>query len=235
MAVGGISAVVEKLAQSPCGLSNITSHGPAPVKQQLNRPKEAEAAGPLLVGPDAANKIMLTSGIPTPSQIAGRQAISKELPTFDGNPQAWLLFYISFQTSTEIANYTNARNLMRLQSRLRGRARELVQSKLLLQAMVPEITQTLQMCFGRPEHVLHPMLDKARKMPPPKDNLEPLIEYALCVRNIYSTMEACELVAHMCNPLLVQELVQNLPSQLKLQYAVHPKETAVPVVKVFSE
>jgi len=29
------------------------------------------------------------------------------------------------------------------------------------------------------------MLDKARKMPPPKDKLEPLIEYALCVSNIY--------------------------------------------------
>ncbi|XP_070855403.1 uncharacterized protein [Drosophila suzukii] len=204
MAVGGISALGEKPAQTPCGLSNQTSHGPSPVKQQLIRPKEAEAIGSLLVGPDAANKIILTSGIPTPSQIAARQAIPRELPAFDGNPQAWPLFYSSFQTSTEIASYTNAENLMRLQSSLR-------------------------------EHVLQTMLDKARKMPPPKDKLEPLIEYALCVRNIYSTMEACELVAHMSNPLLVQDLVEKLPSQLKLQWAMHPKETAVPVVKVFSE
>jgi len=128
MAVGGISALGEKPAQTPCGLSNLTSHGPSPVKQQLIRPKEAEAAGSLLVGPDAANKIILTSGIPTPSQIAARQAIPRELPAFDGNPQAWPLFYSSFQTSTEIAGYTNAENLMRLQSSLRGRARELVQS-----------------------------------------------------------------------------------------------------------
>jgi len=146
------------------------------------------------VGPDAANKIMLTSGIP--SQIAARQAIPRELPAFDANPQAWPLFYSSFKTSTEIAGYTNAENLMRLQSSLRGMARELVQSKLLIPAMVPEIIQTLQMCFGRPEHVLQTMLDKARKMPPPKDKPEPLIEYALCVRNIYSTMEACELATH---------------------------------------
>jgi len=55
MAVGGISAVGEKTAQTPCGLSNLTSHGPAPVKQQLIRPKEAEAAERLL-GPDAATK-----------------------------------------------------------------------------------------------------------------------------------------------------------------------------------
>jgi len=39
----------------------------------------------------------------------------------------------------------------------------------------------------------------------------------------------------MSNPLLVQELVEKLPSQLKLQWAMHPKETAVPVVKVFRE
>jgi len=81
--------------------------------------------------------------------------------------------------------------------------------------MVPEIIHTLQMCNGRLELVLQTMLDKARKMPPPKD--KPLIEYAICVRNICSTMEACELVAHMSNPLFVQELVEKLPSQVKLQ------------------
>jgi len=48
-------------------------------------------------------------------------------------------------------------------------------------------------------------------------------------------MEACEPVAHMSNPLHVQELVEKLPSHLKLQWAMHLKETAVPVVKVFSE
>jgi len=71
MAVGCISAVGEKPAQTPCGLSNLAPQGSAPVKL-------------LLVGPDAANKIMLTAGIPTPSQIAARQAIPRELPAFDG-------------------------------------------------------------------------------------------------------------------------------------------------------
>jgi len=76
--VGGISAVGEKPAQTPCGLSNLTSQGPAPVKQQLIRKKEAEAAGRrLLVEPDAAKKIMLTSGIPIPSQIAAMSSDPK--------------------------------------------------------------------------------------------------------------------------------------------------------------
>jgi len=146
MAVGGISAVGEKPAQTLCGSLNLTSHGPAPVKQQLIRPKEVVAAGRLLVRPDAANKIMLTSGIQTLSQIAARQAIPRDLLAFDGNPQTWPLFYSSFQTTTEIAGYSNAENLMRLQSSLRGRARELVQSKLLLPAMVPEKIQSARAC-----------------------------------------------------------------------------------------
>jgi len=59
MAVGGISALGEKPAQTPCGLSNLTSHGPSPVKQQLIRPKEAEAAGRLLVGRSQQNNAHL--------------------------------------------------------------------------------------------------------------------------------------------------------------------------------
>ncbi|XP_046869366.1 uncharacterized protein LOC124462012 [Drosophila willistoni] len=68
--------------------------------------------------------IDLNTAIPSAAQLAARQAIPKELPTFDGNPQNWPLFYSSFQTSTEIAGYTNAENLMRLQASLKGKAHE---------------------------------------------------------------------------------------------------------------
>ncbi|XP_068154970.1 uncharacterized protein [Drosophila tropicalis] len=66
----------------------------------------------------------LNTAMPSAAQLAARQAIPKELPTFDGNPQNWPLFYSSFQTSTEIAGYTNAENLMRLQASLKGKAHE---------------------------------------------------------------------------------------------------------------
>ncbi|XP_068144176.1 uncharacterized protein [Drosophila tropicalis] len=66
----------------------------------------------------------LNTAMPSAARLAARQAIPKELPTFDGNPQNWPLFYSSFQTSTEIAGYTNAENLMRLQASLKGKAHE---------------------------------------------------------------------------------------------------------------
>ncbi|XP_046868658.1 uncharacterized protein LOC124461150 [Drosophila willistoni] len=68
--------------------------------------------------------IDLNTAIPSAAQHAARQAIPKELPTFDGNPQNWPLFYSSFQTSMEIAGYTNAENLMRLQASLKGKAQK---------------------------------------------------------------------------------------------------------------
>ena len=81
-------------------------------------------------------------GGPSSAQLAARHAISKHLPYFNGDPEEWPLFISSFKISTAVAGYSNAENLMRLQSCLNGKARELVRSKLMLPAMVPEIIQT---------------------------------------------------------------------------------------------
>lgn len=187
------------------------------------------------VGQNFNSFINTSSFQPSASQIAARQVIPKELPNFDGNPEDWPLFISNYKNSTEIAGYTDGENLMRLQSCLKGRAKELVKSKLLIPSMVNEIIQTLEMCFGRPEHILDSMIEKATKTPPLKDKLDSLIEYALTIRNICSTMEACNLVAHLNNPLLVKTLVDKLPNNQKLNWAMHAKDDKVPVVKAFSD
>ncbi|XP_065365528.1 uncharacterized protein LOC135958553 [Calliphora vicina] len=176
---------------------------------------------------------ILSQGDPTASQIAARQVIPKELPNFDGNHEDWPLFISNYKNSTEIAGYTDGENLMRLQSCLRDRAKELVKSKFLIPSMVSEIIQTLEMCF--PEHILDSMIEKATKIPPLKDRLDSIIEYALTIRNICSTMEACNLMAHLNNPLLVKTLVDKLPNNHKLSWAMHIKDDKVPVVKSFSD
>ncbi|XP_073836062.1 uncharacterized protein isoform X2 [Musca autumnalis] len=172
---------------------------------------------------------------PTPSQLAARHSIPRDLPHFHGDPEEWPLFISSFENSTAVAGYSHAENLIRLQSCLKGKAKELVRSKLMLPAMVPEIIQTLRMYFGRPEHILERVIEKARKFPPPKDKLEGIIEFALCVKNICSTMEACKLDSHLNNPMLVKELLDKLNSQYKLNWATHPKDDRIPIVKLFSD
>ncbi|XP_055922260.1 uncharacterized protein LOC129953275 [Eupeodes corollae] len=171
---------------------------------------------------------------PSPAQIAARQVLPKQLPIFSGDPEEWPLFLSSFNNSTALAGYSDAENLMRLQASLKGKAREIVRNKLLLPSLVPEIIQTLKMCFGRPEYIIENMIDRARKLPPPKDKLENIIEFALSVSNICSTMEACQMSAHLNNPMLVKEFVDKLPSQYKLSWAMQQKEERVPIVKTFS-
>jgi len=79
------------------------------------------------------------------------------------------------------------------------------------------------MFFGRPEYILERMIDKVRKLAPPKEKLESIIEYALAVRNICATIKACSLTAHLNIPMLVKELVDKLPSNYKLNWAMHTR------------
>ncbi|XP_055622773.1 uncharacterized protein LOC129766279 [Toxorhynchites rutilus septentrionalis] len=47
------------------------------------------------------------------SQVAARQAVSRELPLFSGTPEEWPLFYSSFITTTNMCGYTPEENLSR--------------------------------------------------------------------------------------------------------------------------
>ncbi|GBP17521.1 hypothetical protein EVAR_74115_1 [Eumeta japonica] len=157
---------------------------------------------------------------PTASQMEARRSIPRELPHFSGDPEDWPMFINSFETSTAIAGFSNAENLMRLQHCLKGKAREMVKSKLLIPALVPDVIRTLRLCFGRPEHILERVINKARTMPSPRDKLESIIEFAINVQNICATMESCGLESHLNNPMLVKELVDKLPNQHKLNWAM---------------
>lgn len=171
---------------------------------------------------------------PTALQLAARRSIPRDLPPFSGDPEDWPIFINSFQNSTALAGYSDAENLMRLQSCLKGKARELVKSKLLLPALVPDIIRTLRLVFGRPEHILERVINKARNMPSPRDKLEALIEFALNVQNICATIESCGLDGHLNNPMLVKELLDKLPNQHKLNWAMMQKDESVPILKSFS-
>lgn len=99
---------------------------------------------------------------------------------------------------------------------------------------MPDIIQTLRLCFGRPEHLLERAINNAKNMPSPKDKLESIIEFAINVQNICATMESCGLESHLNNPMLVKELVDKLPTQYKLNWAMLQRDERTPIVKSFS-
>jgi len=113
-----------------------------------------------------------TPASPSSSQIAARQAIPKELSSFSGDPEEWPMFISTFGHSTFAAGLSNVEDILRLQKCLKGRAREMEKDKLLLPNLVQEVMSTLKM---------ERMIDKLRKLAPPKEKLEFIIEYALAV------------------------------------------------------
>ncbi|XP_065073508.1 uncharacterized protein LOC135697661 [Ochlerotatus camptorhynchus] len=161
---------------------------------------------------------------PTAEQLAARQVIPRELPVFTGDPQDWPLFFSSFRNSTEACGYNDAENLARLQRCLRGHALESVRSRLLIPESVPHVMTTLQRLYGRPEVIILSLLRRMREIPSPSgDDLKTLIKFGMGVENLVEHMILADQQQHISNPMLLQEMVDRLPPNLKLQWASYKR------------
>ncbi|XP_058817813.1 uncharacterized protein LOC131681120 [Topomyia yanbarensis] len=175
-------------------------------------------------------------GGPNPQQLAARQVISKELPFFSGNPEDWPLFISSYVNTTEACGYSDAENLARLQRCLKGNAFEAVRSRLLLPAPVSHVIATLETLYGRPELLIHTLLQKVRNVPGPKqDRLDTFIGYGLAVQNLCDHLEAGGHEAHLNNPMLLFELVDKLPVNTKLDWSLYKERCREVNIRSFSQ
>ncbi|XP_062702228.1 uncharacterized protein LOC134285471 [Aedes albopictus] len=169
------------------------------------------------------------------SQVAARQAVSRELPSFSGTPEEWPLFYSTFITTTNMCGYTLEENLVRLQKCLKGKAFEAVKCRLLHPASVPGIISTLKMLYGNPDVIVHNLMAKIKNTPPPKsDRLDTLIEFSLSVQNLCATIEACQLDEYSYNVVLLRELVEKLPSSIKVDWAKYQRTVPCVNLTIFS-
>ncbi|XP_058828571.1 uncharacterized protein LOC131688382 [Topomyia yanbarensis] len=167
-------------------------------------------------------------------QIAARQVLGKELPTFSGHPEDWPIFISSFEQSTATCGFSEAENLIRLQRSLKGFALESVRSSLLLPSGVPHVIQILRTLYGRPELLIRSLLEKIKCVPAPRhDRLETIMEFGLAVQNLVDHLAAAQQESHLSNPVLMQELVEKLPGSLRLDWAVYKNRDAVPTLRTF--
>ncbi|XP_058816014.1 uncharacterized protein LOC131679323 [Topomyia yanbarensis] len=173
---------------------------------------------------------------PSPQRLAARQVMPRELPTFTGNPEDWPLFISSYHTSSQACGYTDAENLIRLQRCLKGSALDSVRSRLLLPASVPHVIATLQTLYGRPELLIHTLLQKVREVSAPRsDKLETLIGFRMTVQTLCDHLEAGGQMAHLNNPILLFELVEKLPGNLKLDWALHKQRYDAVNLQTFAQ
>lgn len=159
-------------------------------------------------------------GVLSSQQIAARQVVGKELPTFNGSPTVWPMFITSYDQSTAACGFSNAENLVRLQLYLTGHAREAVQSRLLLPANVPHVVDTLRTLYGRPVLLIRSLHEKIKRTPGPRyDRPETILEFGLVVQNFVDHLQAAQQEDHLSNPMLLQELVEKLPGSMRMDWA----------------
>lgn len=170
------------------------------------------------------------------SQLISRHALPKHLPEFTGLPEEWPRFISNYEQTTQTCGFSNEENLIRLQNSLKGKALEAVSCRLMLPSSVPDVIQTLRLLFGRPELIINTLLQKIRNEPSPKaEKLDSLIKFSLSVQNLCGTMEASGLMAHLYNPMLMQELTDKLPAHIKLNWAIFQQTVPAPNLSTLSQ
>lgn len=221
-----------------------------PVNQQVSSPagnvsasnrnvsaSNQQAAFQNIAGGLIDYKVLCQSAVNlTPSQIASRHTMDKKYPQFFGDPMKWQMFESAFVNATESCGLNNAENLSRLLDCLKGDALEAVQCRLLHSRNVPGIMETLRLLFGRPELVIQTLLDEINKAPAQKpDDLASFVKFAILVQNLCSTVTAYHSVEHLRNPMLLKDLVNKLPTQIKLNWACYKITVADVNLSIFAD
>ncbi|XP_062541700.1 uncharacterized protein LOC134209706 [Armigeres subalbatus] len=169
-------------------------------------------------------------------QLAARQAVSKNLPVFKGEAEKWPMFISCFEYTTKACGFSNLDNLKRLQDCLQGDALEAVRSRLVLPESVPDVINDLRRIFGRPEKLLKTLLTKVRNAQAPRaDRLETFMQFGITVKQLCDHLEAAKLADHLNNPMLVQELVEKLPSNYKMDWVRFKRSRIGSPLRIFTD
>ncbi|XP_058816425.1 uncharacterized protein LOC131679707 [Topomyia yanbarensis] len=169
------------------------------------------------------------------SQLAARHAVPKDLPEFSGRAEEWPLFLAMFNSSTQMCGFSNEENMLRLRKCLKGEALNRVRCELLHPCNVASVMSTLKMLYGKPEAIIQAVIQKVRDLPAPRvEKLETLVDFALSVKNLCATIQACEISDYMYSSSLRYELVERLPPGLKLEWARSTRGNPVPTLLEFS-
>ncbi|XP_055538219.1 uncharacterized protein LOC129725877 [Wyeomyia smithii] len=156
---------------------------------------------------------------PTRLKIASRQVFPRTLPKFYGAAEEWPVFISAYEHANQSCGFTNAENLVRLQEALRGRALETVRNRLLLPENVPLIIEKLRKRFGNPEILSTRLAKRIQQLDgPSSESLESVIEFGSAVEEFSQHLKAAGLVDHLKNPILMQSLVQKLPTYYAMEW-----------------
>ncbi|XP_065354638.1 uncharacterized protein LOC135949103 [Calliphora vicina] len=109
-------------------------------------------------------------------------------------------------------NYTNLENLSRLQKELKGDAKDIVEAYLIHPENVNQVMATLEFHYGRPQIMIRSQISKVRVFPDiPGNRIHEIINFSSMVSNLTVFLENAGAIPHLCNPTLLDELINKLP------------------------
>ncbi|XP_053686981.1 uncharacterized protein LOC128736523 [Sabethes cyaneus] len=160
----------------------------------------------------------------THDQIAARQVIPRDLPKFGGDPEEWPIFISTFESTTQMCGYREEENMIRLRNCLKDDALIAVRSFLMHPASVPKAINTLKMRFGQPHCIIRVLREKVLSVAPVRaEAMDKLIDFALAVQNLCTTIDVCGRKEYKRDATLLQELVGKLPASIRLDWARYQK------------
>ncbi|XP_062540907.1 uncharacterized protein LOC134208955 [Armigeres subalbatus] len=138
------------------------------------------------------------------------------------------------ENSNAACGSSDVENLIRLQESLKGPALEVVRSRLLLPANVPKVIETLRRVYGKPEILIRSLISKVRAIDPPKsDRLDSIIKFGIAVQQLCDHLEVANQQDHLRNPVLLEEMVEKLPANVKLEWVRFKKSKEQVSIRTF--
>ncbi|XP_058443868.1 uncharacterized protein LOC131425755 [Malaya genurostris] len=209
-----------------------------PDSRNIAQPRVATSASrpnPAIYRPQAQRQLSNDQLPLNSGHLAARQTV-KDLPKFGGDPEDWPRFIAAYERTSRMCAFRNDELLDRLERSLQDKALCTVKSLLLHPDNVPVIMNRLKTLFGNPELIVETMVRRIRMMPPPKaDKMETIVDFGVAVQNLCATIQVCQMDERLYNVALLQELVDSLPSALKMKWAFYRKEIRTATLLEFNE
>lgn len=170
------------------------------------------------------------------TETFGNRRKLHDLPEFSGKPEQWPMFIAAFLETTEAFRYTKFENNIRLQKCIKGEALKAIESLLIFPENIEDAISQLEFLFGRLECLIRSQIAEIRKIQAIDENhIQQIVPFSVKVRNLATFLETTRSTQHLANPLLIEELVYELPMNKRLewaQYSMHLEPFAT--VKHFS-
>ena len=151
-------------------------------------------------------------------RLVNRLTTAKDLPGFSGDSLEWLNFKKSYESSTELGQYSASENIRRLNDALKGKARDVVATLLATSLDTAEIMSTLELHYGNKRAIAEKIVWDLKGLPDIESGKISLTQFASKLKSATTAFKTLNLTGYLHSPDLIRFIGSKLPSALKYAY-----------------